>query len=119
MSRRTILELKAEATVWPTLEEWAKETRFDLKRSTENTRLYQKGHGILVAPMMLEVKSTDGILHVEAWIKANFFVRLSSLFILPAEMGIESGGIRAVLPRRIARTDVNKLLKTIHHPLIP
>ena len=119
MNRKTILDFRVEHNVWPTVDRWASETGYTLKRSIENTRLYQKGNGILVAPVMMEMKKAEGDFHIEAWIKVGLFVRLSSLFVLPAEIGIESGGIRAVVPRRMARADVNKLLRSFHHPLIP
>jgi hypothetical protein len=41
-----------------------------------------------------------------------------SAFMLPAEMGIESGGFKGVLPRKIARDGVNALLKLLNQPLI-
>ena len=119
MGKRTVRDFKVAGDFWLTVDEWAKDTTFTLKESTATKRLYQKGHGMLVAPMMMEIRQTDLGLHLEAWIRANLFVRLMALFILPPEMGIESGGIRGVVPRRIARTDVNKLLTTINQPPIP
>jgi len=69
--------------------------------------------------MKLKVRQENQEINIEAWISANLFVRIMSLFILPAEMGIESGGFRAVLPRSIARTAVNKLLAQLGQPPIP
>ena len=42
-----------------------------------------------------------------------------SLFMLPAEMHIRSGGFRAVLPRKIAREAVNDLLRQVGAQQIP
>ncbi len=47
------------------------------------------------------------------WICNCPFVRAFSLFILPAEMEIRSGGLRGVAPRVIARKAVNKLLDAL------
>ena len=119
MSRRTIRDFSAKEEIWPVVEGWAKETGYRLRESEQSQRLYQKGHGILVAPMMLKISQTEEKVHLEAWIRAGLFVRLMALFIIPSEMGIESGGFRGVAPRRIARKAVNKLLERLGQPLIP
>lgn len=36
-----------------------------------------------------------------------------SLFILPAEMTIESDGMKGVVPRKAGRSEVNDLLETL------
>lgn len=69
--------------------------------------------------MMLKVRHDNQKTNIEAWIRANVFVRLMSLFILPAEMGIESGGFKDVLPRNIARKAVNTLLAHLRQSPIP
>ncbi len=48
----------------------------------------------------------------------NILVRLSSLFMLPKQMGLESGGFRGALPRKIGREAVNKLLERLGQPPI-
>ena len=62
---------------------------------------------------------TDTSLRIEAWISANMFVRAMSLFMLPSEITIASGGMRAALPRKMARGDVNKLLSRLGQAPIP
>ena len=119
MGRRTVRDFAVKEDIWPIVEEWAKETGYRLKESDQSRRLYQKGHGILVAPMMLEVSQTEEGVHLEAWIKADIIVRIIGLFMIPAEMRIESGGITGVAPRKIARGAVNKLLKKLEQPAIP
>jgi hypothetical protein len=57
-------------------------------------------------------------IHMEVWVRVSFFVRLQSLFMLPAQMGVESGGMRGVVPRKMARNSVNKLLEQLGQPLI-
>ncbi len=74
---------------------------------------------MLVAPMMLSLRQENNVVTLEAWVRSNLFVRLMSFFILPAEIGIESGGFKAVLPRKIARDAVNSLLHQLGVPLIP
>jgi hypothetical protein len=43
---------------------------------------------------------------------------MGALFLIPAEMGIESGGIKGALPRSMARNSVNKLLAQLDQPPI-
>ena len=54
--------------------------------------------------------------HLETWVHVNFLVRLMALFMLPKRMGVESGGFRGVLPRKIGRQAVNKLLQKLAQP---
>lgn len=119
MTSRTIRDFGVEAEIWPTVAGWAAETGFRLKESSDSQRLYQKGRGFLVAPMMLEISSAAGQVHLEAWVRANVFARLMALFLIPAEMGVESGGFRMVAPRRIARQAINKLLERLGQSPIP
>jgi hypothetical protein len=118
MSKRTVRDFKSGVDFWPTVDNWAKETGYALKESSSTKRLYQKGKGMWVAPMMAEISQTGTDIHLEAWIRVSIFNRIMGLFILPAEMGIESGGLKGVVPRDIARTAVNKLLTKINQPLI-
>jgi hypothetical protein len=119
MDQRTRLSFPQSGNIWPQVEQWAGSNDFNLKSSSAAERLYQKGHGLLVAPMMLSIGQADGKVVLEAWVRCNFFVRLSSFFILPPEMGIQSGGFKAVLPRSIARNAVNVLLQQLGQPPIP
>ena len=119
MASRTQIEFKAENDVWPVVTSWASKHGYRPKRSTSSGRVYQKGIGFLVAPMMLSVEQSEGTTMIEAWIRMNLFTRAMALFILPAEMKIESGGFRAVVPRTMARNAVNKLLADLGQPLIP
>ena len=113
MSKRTIIQFNCDGDIWSIVDKWASEHGYRQKESSGAERTYQKGVGFLVAPMMLKIKSNNSDTTLEAWIRANLFVRLMSLFILPSEMGIESGGFKAVVPRSIARKAVNKLLNQL------
>jgi hypothetical protein len=118
MTKRTVLGFSYSGDLWATVEPWARENGYRQQQGDASRRLYQKGVGFLVAPMMLEVRQDGSQVHLEAWVRCNLFVRLMSLFMLPAEMGIESGGFWAVLPRNIARSAVNKLLPQLGQPVI-
>ncbi len=120
MNKSTILEFTVDNVdkTWEVIQRWAEEKNYKPKESTGAGKLFQKGTGFMVAPMMLEVTIEGQSVRLEAWIRANLFVRSISLFILPAQMGIESGGIKGAAPRKIARKAVNALLEQLGQPLI-
>ena len=118
MNKSTLIRFRYDGDIWPVVEEWASEHHYWLRGSNGDERTYQKGTGILVAPMMLRVRKRDQETELEAWIRVCKFVRMRSLFILPREMGIESGDFRAVAPRRIARKAVSELLGQLGQPAI-
>jgi hypothetical protein len=69
--------------------------------------------------MMLEISQTGGQVHMEAWVKAGWIRYLGLLyFVQPAEMGIESGGWRQPVVRRMERSAVNELLNELGQPPI-
>ena len=119
MNPRTIRDFTTDTNLWSIVDAWAQQSGYRLKESLPTSRLYQRGHGFLTAPMMLSISQTGNQVHLEAWIHANLLARLMALFLLPAEMGIESGGFRAVVPRNIARGAVNQLLAQWGQPPIP
>jgi hypothetical protein len=112
---RTILDVDVSSiNVWPIVEAWADPAGYHIVERSDAHRLYQKGTGMLVAPMMLDLELKDGKLTLQAWVRVSFFVRLMALFLVPAEMNIGSGGFRLVLPRRMARGKVNELLEKLN-----
>lgn len=114
--RRTTVRLNGN--MLQTVESWANANNFRQMSAAENEKTYQRGFGLLVAPTMLRIKSENHELVLEIWVRMNLLVRFFSLFILPAEMGIESGGVRSALPRSTARNLFNQLLAHLGQPLI-
>lgn len=100
------------------VEGWVNANNFILKSSLGNERTYQRGIGFLVAPTMLRIRPENQELVLEIWIRSNLFARILSAFLLPAEIGIESGGFRAVVPRNMTRNLFNQLLTQLRVPLI-
>lgn len=113
--RRTIRDISCDNPVWPVVDTWALEAGYRLKETFlgANRRLYQKGHGFWVAPMMLDISDDDGAVHIEAWVRVPLFNRIMVLFLMPAEMSLESGGIRASIPRKWAREKINELIEDL------
>ena len=107
---RTVRDFVPAGDPWPVVDQWVQAQGYRLIEQSGVGRRYQKGSGFWVAPRMLEVSSQGDHLHLEAWVKNNALVRVMSLGILPAEIGIESGGVKAVIPRKMGRDEVNTLL---------
>jgi hypothetical protein len=104
--------------IMPIVDAWAAENGFRLLETTGPKRLFQRGRGFWTAPIRLEASQAGSKTHLEAWIKVSFAVRLMALFVLPKQMGLESGGFRGALPRKIGRQRVNALLEKLGQPPI-
>jgi hypothetical protein len=119
VTTRTKIAFNQMNNVFPEVDRWASVAGFQpMPTPVESGRMYQKGTGFLVAPMMLTVRQAGGRVEMEAWVRCNLFMRIMSAFMLPPEMGIESGGFKGVLPRQIARNAVNGLLGLLGQPAI-
>ena len=119
MNNRTSISFRPNFDIWPVVDRWANVNNFNVTQAVGYERVYQKGRGFLVAPMMVAIRQTDGVVGLEAWVRFSFFVRLMSFFILPAEMGVQSGGYKGVVPRSLARTAFNELLIQLGQLPIP
>ena len=68
--------------------------------------------------MPLSVRQNGTAVHLEAWIHSTLLARITALFLIPTDMGIESGGMKGIMPRSMARGSVNKLLSQLGQPPI-
>ncbi len=119
MNTRTVREFKTEYDIWPVIDQWAQAENFSLKEaSIPNTRMYQRGSGFATAPMRFQATIQSGLAHMEMWVYTPFFNRLFAFFLVPEEMGVESGGFKLVVPRNIARKSFDKLLTHLGQPPI-
>lgn len=114
MKGRTLREFSYPAEIWPVIEAWAAENGYLLKKQEDSTRLYHKGNWQLMAPACLQVSQTGRQVRLEAWVKADFYLLMSLLTGKQPEARLESGGLVATVPRRIARSAVNRLLATLN-----
>ncbi len=111
MTAGTVREFQVGADITPAVEAWAQANHYRFRGvSPDGSRNYQRGNGILTGAMQLSVRQSGPAVHLEARVHATFFSRMGALFLIPSNMGIESGGFRGVLPRSMARDSVNKLL---------
>ena len=119
--KRTVVTYSVTGDPWPTIAAWAKQHGYHPREpQSGKVKLFQKGSGFWTAAMRAQF-TYDGVgrMEVQAWIPISLFARIAALFLLPGEIHIRSGGFKAVLPRKIARTAVNDLLQQVGAELIP
>ena len=119
-ARRSVVTFEVQGDPWPVIAAWAQRHKF-LPRApqTGTVKLFQKGSGLWTAPMRAQFTQRGSQVELQAWVHNPLFARIMALFILPAEMNLQSGGFRAVVPRNIARKAVNELLAQVGAPPIP
>ena len=71
--------------------------------------VWQKGHGLLVAPQFVRVTPDEGRVHVEAWLK---FALLPGVYV--GEMGTK--GILGAAMKRRMRTRISQLEHLLQEP---
>ncbi len=115
MTDSTVVEFQCQREIWPEVDAWADAEGYALKEPGE-TRLYQKGTGALNGARRLSRSQRGSDVRLEAWVQ---FWQVVRLLTVPPKMGIESGpDPRGVLPRKKARTEVNKLLEQLGGPAV-
>ena len=119
-AKRSVITYRVQQDPWPQIAAWAQRNKF-LPRApqTGDVKLFQKGSGLWTAPMRAQFTQRGDQIEVQAWVHNPLFARIMALFILPAEMNLNSGGFRAVIPRNIARKAVNELLHEVGAQPIP
>ena len=116
---RTVRDFQVGFDIGPMADAWAQAHHYGFRGgSPDGTRQYQRGNGFLTGAMPLTVRQDGPSVHLEAWIHANLLARIGALFLIPADMGIESGGFKGALPRSMARNAVNALLGQFGQPPI-
>ena len=116
--KRAIREFSANGDIWKVADEWAAQQGYKATEESGDRRLYKKGSGFFTGARAVELRTDGSAVHLEAWVVGNLPARILSLFILPAEITIESGGAMAVVPRKQGRGEVNPLLERLGQPPI-
>lgn len=113
-SQRSVVTYTTEGDPWPAIATWAQKHQFDRRTpQTDPVKLFEKGSGLWTAPMRVQFTRTGSTIEVQAWVQTPRIVRILSLFLLPAEMNVRSGGYRGSIPRGVARKAVNELLAQV------
>lgn len=111
--KRAVRTFPIAADPWPSVDRWAGSQGYKVAEQGESRRVYKKGNGIMVAARKVEITSAGSELRVEAYVAANAVARAFALFMIPAEITVEPGGVKAVIPRNMGRSEVNALLQEL------
>jgi hypothetical protein len=119
MAARTVRDFQVGFDVAPLVDAWAQANHYGFRGvSPDGTRNYQRGNGLVTGSMPFTIRQYGPSVHLEAWIHATLAARICALFLIPSDMSIESGGVRGVIPRSMARDSVNRLLGQLGQPPI-
>jgi hypothetical protein len=111
--RRAARDFTATGDIWQITASWAERQGYRPLQQSEDRRTYRKGVGFWTGFRMLSLERRGEQVHLEAWVGATGLARAMSLFILPSEITVESGGMKAVIPRKQGRGEVNDLLQAL------
>jgi hypothetical protein len=117
-AKRAVREFPVTGDPWAVVDGWAQGHGYSMVEQADGRRVYKKGTGFLTGARRIAFDATGGQLRLEAWVVGNLPVRIMSLFIIPKEITVESGGAKAMLPRKLGRGEVNDLLKEFGQPPI-
>jgi hypothetical protein len=117
-SSRTILDFSFAGDVHPILEKWASENSFFIRKSSRGVIKYRRSGGVMMPPVMLQIKQSDKSVHLETWLQVDILTEFTTLFNAPAQSAIDSSAKGLWREREIARLHVNKLLKEFGQPPI-
>jgi hypothetical protein len=119
MAARTVRDFQVGFDIAPLVDAWAGPNHYGFRGvAPDGTRNYQRGNGIMTGAMPLSIRQNGTAVHLEAWIHSTLLARITALFLIPTDMGIESGGMKGIMPRSMARGSVNKLLSQLGQPPI-
>jgi hypothetical protein len=112
-AKRAVRTFPVAGDPWASVDKWAAAQGYRVAEQDERHRVYKKGAGIMVAARKVEITATGGELRVEAYVAANAVARAMALFLIPSEITVESGGVKAVIPRNMGRAEVNALFQEL------
>jgi hypothetical protein len=116
---RSIRDFQVPYVVAPIADAWASANGFALTLvEPDGSRHYVRGSGLLTGQMMCVVRQFNEHVRIEAFIHARLIARMGALFLIPTDKSIEPGGVVGVLPRKICRDAVDKLLAQLGQPPI-
>jgi hypothetical protein len=117
-AKRAVRDFAVTSDPWPLIESWAASQGYKPIETNDGHRIMKKGTGFFAGSRMVEITFDKGHVRLESWVHANTAARILGLFLIPANMTIESGGFRGAVPRKLGRDEVNPLLETFGQPAI-
>ncbi len=117
-SSRTILDFSFHGDLYPILEKWAAENSFATREGENGAIECQRGGGMMMCPVLLQVKQSGRSVHLETWLQVDLLTEFITLFNAPAQSAIDSSTKLLWREKDLARLYVNKLLKELDQPPI-
>ena len=117
-SSRTILDFSFKDDILPILNQWADENSFVTRAGPEGAIECQRGGGVVMCPVLLQIKQSGSNVHLETWLQVDILTELTTLFNAPAQSAIDSSGKLLWREKDIARLYINRLLKDLGQPPI-
>ena len=117
-SSRTILDFSFNGDVYPILEKWATENSFITRDGPEGAIECQRGGGMMMCPVLLQIKQSGNNIHLETWLQVDILTEFTMLFNAPAQSAIDSSVKLLWREREIACLYVNRFLKELGQPPI-
>jgi hypothetical protein len=117
-SSRTILDFSFNGELTPILEKWAAENSFVTRNGPEGAIECQRGGGVVMCPVLLQIKQNGNSVHLETWLQVDILTEFTTLFNAPAQSAIDSSANLLWREREIARLYINRLLKELGQPPI-
>ena len=115
---RTVLDFKFTGEIQPILEKWAGENYFNTRDGGDGFTEFQRGGGVMMCPILVKIKQTGEMVHMQTWLEVDMLTQFTSLFMAPTQSAIDSSSTRLWREREIARLYVNRLLKELGQPQI-
>ena len=113
---RTVITVKASDSVWPEVESWAERNKFKEIPSIDGGRSFRRWSWS-GSPENLRIDQSEDKVVIESWLHTGLFFRVLFLFILPEEIGIESGMLY-MGPKKKFRKKLNPLLEQLGGPTL-
>ena len=115
---RTILDFSYEGEIQPIINKWADENGFHVREIDNGIIECQRGGGVVMCPILLQIKQSEHKIHLETWLMVDILTQFISLFSAPAQSPIDSSVNGLPRERDVARHFVNKLLDKLGQPPI-
>lgn len=100
------VEFASDKDVYAMVDSWAAGNGYVLKRSEGGLRKYQKGSGLLTAPMFLELDRIGDKYSIKSYVRVNGL-------IVHGDVALAGGGFLVKLPRSIAKKAQNQLFQSL------
>jgi len=115
---RTITFIESSCDPFPVASEWAKANSFVLVEDLPSVWTYKRKRSIICALLnpvseFMTVSRANTGYSIQYWLYFNWFVRLSTWFILPSDLKLVGGFPFAYFQRREALKRMNHLLKLL------